>query len=211
MRSRGSVAAFLGSLVLIATCVAAHAVSPAAPASTAAPAPVEWVKHDLIVDLRNLPKRYTCNDLWYRFRDVLVAIGARPLQILPYRCERALGSAARSPRVHLAFEMPRALPATARGAVVPTTIHIAAGHPQSLGVDDCDLLRQMKDTLFASLRLRVVDFSLNCQAPENARPRFGVSVQVLPAAVNPPIHAAAAEVEAHSKQLGGNAVPAAPR
>ena len=187
MKRSGRLIASLGSLLLVATCLTARADS----APTAEP--TEWVRHDLLVDLRDLPKRYTCNELWYRFRDVLVTIGARPVKVLPYRCESALGSGGRSPRVHLTFDMPQALPGphgTGESAVLET-LHVAAGNPQSLGRDDCDLLRQIKDTLFASLHLHVVDYSLQCRAPANARPRFGVSVQALIVGASPPLHAAA--------------------
>jgi hypothetical protein len=52
-----------------------------------------------LVDLHDLPQRYSCDDLWYKFRDVLLAMGGRPdIKILVYRCERGLPDGqARSP------------------------------------------------------------------------------------------------------------------
>ena len=83
---------------------AAYAAAPAQPRSDAAAQPAEWLQHDLIVSLHNLPRTYSCNDLWYKFRDVLLAIGARAdYKILPYDC----GS--RSPQVQLNFMLPQAL------------------------------------------------------------------------------------------------------
>ena len=61
------------SLVLLAASVVARA------RSNDAARPAEWVRHNLIVKLHDLPKRYSCNDLWYRFRDILLDIGARPM------------------------------------------------------------------------------------------------------------------------------------
>jgi len=60
--------------------------------------------HDIVVDLRDLPKAYSCDDLRNKLRDVLLAIGSRPLQIATYRCERALGAGGRSPGIHLRFD-----------------------------------------------------------------------------------------------------------
>jgi hypothetical protein len=82
------------SLALLTVCATAGA------GTDTGAEPAEWMPHDMIVKLRDLPKRYSCNDLWYRSRDVLLAIGARPnVQILTHRFESALGPNARSPRV----------------------------------------------------------------------------------------------------------------
>jgi len=153
------------------------------------------MRHNLIVKLHDLPKRYSCNDLWYRFHDILLDIGARPnMDIAPYRCERALGPNARSPRVHLTFDMPRALPAAQadESDILTTakTVRLAAGQPHSLDETDCELLRQIKGTLLAALSVRVIDFSLDCQAPENARPSFGVSIRMLQPIAGSKVHAA---------------------
>ncbi|MDB6046439.1 MAG: hypothetical protein JWM63_4990 [Gammaproteobacteria bacterium] len=169
---------FSCSLAFIAVGVAAHA------GTGADTEPADWLPHDMLLELRNLPKRYSCNDLWYKFRDVLLEIGARPnMQILTYRCESALGPSARSPRVHLQFETPRALASPQSGepdiSAINRTIRLAAGQPHSLDGADCELLKQMKETLVASLHLRVLDSNLECSAPRNAGHPFSVSIQAL--------------------------------
>jgi hypothetical protein len=148
--------------------------------------PSRWRSYDLIVDLHNLPHRYSCDDLWYRFRDVLLAIGARPdIKILAYRCEHGLGDAnARSPRVHLQFFMPELLAAGqekwADLDATPTTVRLAPGHPASLLNTDCELLRQMKDGLLASVSQRLISFNLACAAPpQSSHAPFSVTVQTL--------------------------------
>jgi hypothetical protein len=145
--------------------------------------PAAWLTHDMIIDLHDLPKRYSCDDLWYRFHDVLLAIGARPqtVQILAYRCEPALGPDARSPSVHLKFELPSALQGAAtRWADVRVStqvIRLSPGHPRSLDAGDCKLLKEIKSELLDVLGLRVVEFNLACAAPEN--PHYQVSAQAL--------------------------------
>ena len=144
-----------------------------------------WRPYDLILDLHNLPQRYSCDDLWYRFRDVLLAIGARSdVKILAYRCERGLAAGnARSPRVHLQFFMPELLAAGqakwAELEAIPTTVRLAPGHPVSLLNTDCELLRQMKDGLLASVSSRLLSFNLACAAPQSIRVPFSVTVQAL--------------------------------
>ena len=156
-------------------------------AGAAAPPPVGqpavWMPHDIIVSFDHLPVVYSCDDLWYKFHDVLRAIGARPdMRILAYQCGKNLGQLAHSPQVHLHFFIPEAV----RGAatrwadvnVASRTVRLAPGHPSSIKASDCELLRQMKDDLLAVLPDRVLRFNLACEAPATPWP-FSVSVQAL--------------------------------
>jgi hypothetical protein len=145
--------------------------------------PATWMPHDLIVTLNHLSKRYSCNDLWYKFHDVLLEIGARPdMKILPYRCEPALGEAARSPSVQLNFQLPEVLRGKlARYAdirVVNSTVTLEPGHPSSFDSSDCDLLRQIKDTLFTRV-YRVTSYDLPCRAPAIRAPEYSLSMTIL--------------------------------
>lgn len=167
--------------MLVLSCAASGswAAAPAAPASE----PAEWLTHDMIIDLHDLPKRYSCDDLWYRFHDVLLAIGARPetLQVLAYRCEPALGPDARSPSVHLKFELPSAVQGAATRyadvRVESQLVRLSPGHPRSLNSGDCTLLKEIKSELLDVLGLHVVGFNLACAAAEN--PHFQVSAEAL--------------------------------
>jgi|SRR5579862_3167673 len=145
--------------------------------------PAAWMPHELIVRLDHLSKRYSCDDLWYKFHDVLLQIGARPdMRILPYRCERALGEAARSPSVQLQFQLPEVLYGKrARWAdirVVTSVVTLEPGHPASFDASDCDLLRQIKDTLFTRID-RPVSYQLACGAPPIHVPVYSLSVATL--------------------------------
>lgn len=146
--------------------------------------PATWMSHDIIVKLNDLSKRYSCNDLWYKFHDVLLEIGARSdMKILPYRCEPALGAAARSPSVQLHFMLPEVLHGKlARWAefrVVNSTVTLEPGHPISFDASDCDLLRQVKDTLLTRVVQRDAGYHLACHAPANYAPGYSLSVVVL--------------------------------
>jgi hypothetical protein len=155
-------------------------------AVTAAPvgtAPAVWMQHDLVVRLHHLPKSYSCDDLWYKFRDVLLVLGARPdPTILVYQCGPALGVLAFSPEVRLHFSIAQTLTdAQARPPdvnVTPQTVRLEPGHPASINPSDCELLRQMKNSLFAALPDRVVSFQLACDAPPTRYP-FNVAVEML--------------------------------
>jgi hypothetical protein len=51
--------------------------------------PAVWIAHNMMVDLHDMPKRYGCEDLRHKFRDMLLSIGARQdLKVVPYRCSR---------------------------------------------------------------------------------------------------------------------------
>jgi len=165
----------LAGVLLVLTTLAAQA------APTPLGQPAVWTPHDLIVGFEHLPKIYSCDDLWYKFRDVLHALGARPdVRILTYQCGKNLGQEAYSPQVQLHFSIPQVVGhAEARWAdlhVTAKTVHLGPGHPASITDSDCELLEQMKDDLLAALPDRVLNFNLACEAPATRWP-FGVSVQ----------------------------------
>jgi hypothetical protein len=166
----------------------ARAAPLAAPHSTAAApaaaAPAEWRSFDINVRLENLPRSYTCDELWYRFHDVLLAIGARPdMRILTYHCADTRAASGRSPSVQLEFQLPISLSAAqARYAdlsVVDRTIRLAPGKPHSLTRSDCELLEQMKGSLLAALPVQVVGATLDCRRRLAAGSPFALEVQAL--------------------------------
>jgi hypothetical protein len=152
---------------------------PAAPSPAAEPgaSPIDWQRHYLLVSLRNLPKHYSCDDLWYKFRDVLTTIGAPPfMQILPYECEDA-GS--RSPKVQLKFVLPETVSMPSNISAVSRTVRLAPGQPASLDAGDCELIRQITNSVLESLPVHIIDSTLNCSPPESAAPQFAMSIQAL--------------------------------
>ena len=172
---------FLG---LVLTACAATLVN-AAPAYAAAAKgsgngePAVWAPHELIVDLHNLPRHYTCNDLWYKFKGILFVLGARQdMEILPYRCE------GNSPSVQLKFATPRLV--TGPDAhwselnAVARTVKIAPDSPAILDNRDCQLLNQVEGSLMKFLGSQVVSSRLQCQAPAKAgTPAFDITAKVL--------------------------------
>ena len=179
----------LGLLAGVLLSALAHAADP----GTGPPKPSAWQRHNLIIEFHDLPKRYSCNDLWYKFRDVLLRLGADTrMDILPYRCEKALGAGARSPRVRLEFFVPAVRSGVQAAAADfearPENIRIAPGEPASIHREDCALLRQMR----ASLPGHIVRFHLNCLAPSNGEPPFSITYQALRRIDNPAAEAAAA-------------------
>lgn len=180
-----------GGIALASPPAPAPPASSQLPESTAQPSPqlparepAVWIQHDIVVHLEDLPRRYSCDDLWYKFRDVLLALGARQnMRILAYRCESALGAIARSPSVHLQFELPQAVQGgDVRWADMqanPRTVRLGPGSPASLDASDCELLRQIKSGLLPALSDHVVAYHLACQAAPAARHPFSLSVQAL--------------------------------
>ncbi len=152
-------------------------ISPAI-ATPASDMPAVWFSHAIIVDLDNLPKRYTCDELWYRFRAVLLSIGARPdLQITPYHCDE------RSPSVELQFSLPHAIESGQRQLAdlraADNSITLEPGQPTPLDSADCELMRQVKDELFPELPVHIVSFHLSCAAPQTAHHHFKLTLQAL--------------------------------
>lgn len=142
--------------------------------------PAIWAAHDVTLNLYNLPRSYFCDELRQKFHDVLLVLGARPdPNIQTSRCE--LGS--RSPGVHARFSMPQISESPAKaGTVVEASailVRLEPGHPVSLDVTDCELLRQIKDGLLMPLSQPVITYSLACSAPPSRGARFSLSVRTL--------------------------------
>jgi hypothetical protein len=154
-------------------------------AGAGAAGPAQWRSFNILVALRNLPRNYTCDDLWYRFHDLLLAIGARPmsLNILPYQCANTAAVSERSPKVQLEFELPVGLtPAEARYAdalAIRRRVRLAPGTLKHLTNADCELLKQMNAGLLVALPVQVVSAPLDCTAPAAARGSFALEVQAL--------------------------------
>jgi hypothetical protein len=170
--------------VTLVALVAAASARAAEPASPHYPAWATWTQKDLIIKLDPLPKRYACNALWYKFRDVLLAMGAKPgLSVLVYPCDGKADLASRDPSVHLQFSMPELLPRAVAGwaqfKAAPRRVELGPGHPASLDAGDCDLLRQMKGALLESLAQRVDHADLVCQPANASTQGFGLDVEAL--------------------------------
>lgn len=155
---------------------AAHAV---APATAPAPVPAEWRTYDLLVQFQDLPKTYSCDDLWYRFRDVLLTLGARAFMTLtPYDCGYVGGGEARSPRVQLKFQLPQPLHGAdtryAEMSAVDREVRLAPGTPHSLQTGDCELMKQLQGTLLAALPVKVTSATFSCSGPDAA---FALTLQ----------------------------------
>ncbi len=160
------------------TCVALLAF-----AAQATSEPATWITRDVELDLKDLPKTYSCNDLWYKLRGILLAIGARQyMAITPYHCGHGAADDGRSPTLDLKFQTLRALtPAQARWAdteALTQIVRLGPGEPKILDSDDCALLEQIQGTVFAYLNMQVVAKNFECAAASTAH-HFGLSVRVL--------------------------------
>ncbi len=165
------------------------------PAHAAAGQPALWRTYDMIVDLQNLPRTYTCDQLWYEFHGILLQLGAWPysVSILPYHCSPSPSGYLRSPDVEARFQLPIFLHgAAAKSAptrAVERTVRLEPGEPKVVQASDCQLLQQIAQTMLASIQARVGETHFDCAGPPRRAARFSVSV-TLPMAVKMPTLAA---------------------
>jgi hypothetical protein len=144
--------------------------------------PAYWTPHDEIDELDDLPHPYRCDDLYYKYRDALLRLGAQPgMKIYTYGCSRAGQPASGTPRVYLTYAVPRELPVTGSGGVglkvARATVKLGPGEPKSLTPDDCVLLNDMRQTL-SSFANSMNASSLQCSAAKNSK-HFALVVQTL--------------------------------
>lgn len=190
MRHLGSTAAALCALALGGLCSATGAPATGGAASGAdSPArPALWRTYDMIVNLQDLPRTYTCDQLWYEFHGILLQLGAWPysISILPYHCSPTPSGDLKSPDVQVGFQLPFFLtgPAakSAPAKAVERTVRLAPGQPDTLHASDCELMQQVSQTLLASLPVRIEKEHFDCSAPERRAAKFHVAVS-LPVAV----------------------------
>jgi hypothetical protein len=163
----------IGLLIASTTLSAARVSTPQLAAS-----PAEWSDHDMLVELHNLPQAYTCQQLWYKFRDVLSAIGAGPSpEVTPLRCN------SRSPEVQVRFSYPRVLHGKferyATVQAMSSTVELRPGYPSHLKASDCSLVEQLDETMFRDLSIRVLSADLPCRVSRAPIRPFNVALETL--------------------------------
>jgi hypothetical protein len=159
---------------------------PAASAATPAAAgrPALWRTFDMIVNLQNLPRTYTCDQLWYEFHGILRRLGAWPysINILPYHCNPTSSGSLKSADVQLRFQLPFFLQGVAAKSApamaIERTIRLAPGEPNTLHPSDCLLMQQIDQLLLASLPIRVDEEHFDCSAPPSRAANFHVTVSL---------------------------------
>jgi len=159
-------------------------------ASSPTTVPSTWSHYDMIINLDHLSKQYSCDDLWYKFRDVLQALGAQEIsQVMPYDCGPAAADHGLSPKVEVAFELPdkaagiplRYVPMQARDI----DVHLSPGQPPKLDASDCDLVRQIDNTLIQAIPLHVISANWHCKRARPAQSHYELTLQVLTPAPQP--------------------------
>jgi hypothetical protein len=193
MRRLGSAAVAACALALAAQwpAISDAAVHGAGPGASAAARPALWRTFNMIVNLQNLPRTYTCNQLWYELHGILQRLGAWPysINILPYNCSPTPSGYLRSPDVQVGFQLPFFLQGvaarTAPAKAVERTIRLSPGEPQTLHASDCQLMQQISETMLASLPVHVDEQRFDCSAPPPRGAEFNVTV-TLPMAVRMP-------------------------
>jgi hypothetical protein len=164
--------------------------------------PALWRTYDIIVNLQNLPRTYTCNQLWYEFHGILLRLGAWPysVNILPYQCSPTPSGYMRSPNVEIRFQLPIFLQAavkSAPAAAVERTIRLSPGEPKTLQASDCQLLQQIDRMMLTSIDgLHVDEERFDCAAPPPRGASFHVTLS-LPMAVKMPPAPTTSEAAPH--------------
>lgn len=188
----------------------AAARSPAGPSATARPAaaqsaaarPALWRTYDMIVNLQDLPRTYTCDQLWYELHGILLQLGAwsYSISILPYNCSPKPNADMKSPNVEVRFQLPFFLTGeaakSAPARAIERTIRLSPGAPKTLQASDCQLMQQLSQTLLASILARVDEEHFDCSGSARQAANFHVTV-TLPVAVNAPAVAATSAPAPH--------------
>ena len=178
-----------GVIAAAACALAVGLVGPRAVAETggadpAAGQPALWRTFDMIVNFQNLPRTYTCNQLWYEFHGLLLRLGAWPysINILTYNCSRTPNGDMKSPAAEVRFQLPTfvhgAAVKWASAKAIERTVRLAPGEPKTLQTSDCQLLQQIDQTMLASMPVRIAREHFDCAAQSRRAEKFDVSVSL---------------------------------
>ena len=154
----------IAKVLLGAMLSASAAGNPAPTGSPAAPGHAAvWQPYDILVHLAGLPRPYSCDELWYKFRGVLVSVGAGRIdEVTPSDC------ASPSPTVHVRFVLPRLVQGDSAGdediQAEQRTVELAPGTVAHLLASDCPLVRQIRQSLLADLPLKVLSSQFACRS-----------------------------------------------
>jgi hypothetical protein len=169
--------------VLVAAMVLVAASARAGTRAEPSQIPAMWAHHAVIVDLHDLPRAYTCNDLWYKFKDVLTALGAGPgMKILPYQCGNTPNSNLHSPKVQVEFSTVTSAGSAARWATLRAVRKPVQLKPATLphfDAQDCELLNQIQAALLDYLGDATTTARLTCNAPASSKASYGLTVLTL--------------------------------
>ncbi|MGA8707075.1 MAG: hypothetical protein WB646_08825 [Steroidobacteraceae bacterium] len=145
-----------------------------------APVTAYWAEHEEVDELGKLPRAYGCDDLFYKYRDILLKLGVRPgIKIYTYGCTRPGQPASGTTKVDLTYDLPH--PAPTGFKAYHRSVTLTAGDPKSLTVDDCALLDDMRQTVIAAISNQVDAHGLDCGSGHHHK-KFKLTVQTLVAA-----------------------------
>jgi hypothetical protein len=180
-----ALASYIAGIGAVAALTVQSGRAEVAPANALQPA--FWAQHDEIDYLDNLPRKYSCDELYYKYRDVLLRLGARPgMKIYTYGCTGSKG--AESDRVHvdLTYEIPQLAPPTvSAGSTLmarPETVAIGPGDPKALTQSDCVLLKDMRQTVLSSISQKIEATNAPCGGQHPGSNRFALRIQTAIAA-----------------------------
>jgi hypothetical protein len=145
-----------------------------------APVTAYWAEHAEVDELGKLPKTYGCDELFYKYRDILLKLGVRPgPKIYAYGCTRPGQPASGSAKVDLGYAI--AHPGPVGFKAYKRAIKLTPGEPKSLTAEDCQLLDDMRQTVIAAISSEVEAHGLDC-GTDHSHKKFELTVQVLIAA-----------------------------
>lgn len=152
-------------------------------AALAETTPAVWKEKEFRFHYHGFTTSYSCDGLKYKVGLILTAMGARPKpQIRATGCEIG-GGVAFAPGVHVLAAFPEALPAGSEAAQSFTAqtevVTLSPRRPRGLESGDCELVEQLRDSVFAEVGSRVVADNTGCVPHQMNLGRPYVELEVL--------------------------------
>jgi hypothetical protein len=152
-------------------------------AAAAESTPAVWKEMEFRFNYHGFTTSYSCEGLKHKVSLILAALGARPNpQIRTTGCEIG-GGVAIAPGVHVLAAFPEALLAGGEDAqsfaAQTEVVTLSPRRPQGLEMGDCELVEQLRDSVFAEISTRVLTDNTACVPHQSNLGRPYLQLEVL--------------------------------
>jgi hypothetical protein len=157
-------------------------------AAVAETTPAVWKETEFKFSYHGFTTSYSCAGLKYKVRLILAELGARANpRISTTGCEIG-GGVAIAPSVHVLAAFPEALPAGGADAqsfaAQTDVVTLSPRQPRGLEMGDCELVEQLRDSVFAQIGSRVLAENTACVPHQANLGRPYVQLEVLRSAAD---------------------------
>jgi hypothetical protein len=162
-------------------------------ATAAAPSPAHWRTQKIDMTYSGFTAAYSCDGIEGKIKEILLSFGARKdMKVRATGCEQTYHQMLPDALSKMAFvdtEFTTLVPGPdpAGGDTVPASwgkVQLAPGHPNFMGMGECELVNELRALLEKGFTLRAVEYRTACVPKHVSVAVYSVRAEVLQLAVH---------------------------